>query len=76
MHTPHAVGNTWNQEAEKWLTDSGGLIHEAILISKDDLELVTDKHLNPAQFLCGESAEELEHDCLEIKNYQSKRRFE
>lgn len=72
MHTPHAVRNTLNQEAKKWLTDSEVLKYEAILINKDDLKLVTDKHLNPAQFLSRDSVEELVDDWLKIINYQTK----
>lgn len=48
------------------------LKYEAILIDKDDLELITDNHLDSAQFLYGEPVEELVHDCLEIINYQTK----
>lgn len=64
VYTPHSVRNILKQKAEKWLTDSQTLKYEAILIDWNDLELVTDKHLNQAQFLYGEPVKELEHNCL------------
>lgn len=36
------------------------------------MELVTDKYLNPVEFLFGEPVRELEHDCLDIIEYQTK----
>lgn len=38
----------------------------------DNLELVTSKNLNPAQFLSGQPSQELEHDCLELVEFQTK----
>ncbi|RMC21877.1 hypothetical protein DUI87_02748 [Hirundo rustica rustica] len=70
--TPHAVQNVLNQKAEKWLTDSRMLKYEAILIDSDDLTLEVNKSLNPAQFLYGEPADNLIHNCLEIIQYQTK----
>ncbi|RMB90844.1 hypothetical protein DUI87_32768 [Hirundo rustica rustica] len=70
--TPHAVRNVLNQKAGKWLTDSRMLKYEAILIDSDDLTLEVNKILNPAQFLYGEPADNLIHNCLEIIQYQTK----
>ncbi|RMC20105.1 hypothetical protein DUI87_00951 [Hirundo rustica rustica] len=70
--TPHAVRNVLNQKAEKWLTDSRMLKYEAILINSDDLTLEVNRSLNPAQFLYGEPADNLIHNCLEIIQYQTK----
>ncbi|RMB97597.1 hypothetical protein DUI87_25859 [Hirundo rustica rustica] len=70
--TPHAVRNELNQKAEKWLTDSRMLKYEAILIDSDDLTLEVNRSLNPAQFLYGEPADNLIHNCLEIIQYQTK----
>ncbi|RMB95520.1 hypothetical protein DUI87_27630 [Hirundo rustica rustica] len=70
--TPHAVRNVLNQKAEKWLTDSRLLKYEAILIDSDDLTLEVNRSLNPAQFLYGEPADNLIHNCLEIIQYQAK----
>lgn len=72
VYTPHSMRSILNQKAEKWLTGFRILKYEAILIDRNDLELVTDKHLNPAQFLYGEAVEELEHNCLDIIDYQTK----
>lgn len=47
------------------------LKYEAILID-NDLELIVNNCLNPAQFLYGEPGEGLVHDCLEVINYQTK----
>ncbi|RMC19578.1 hypothetical protein DUI87_03136 [Hirundo rustica rustica] len=68
----HAVRNVLNQKAEKWLTDSRMLKYEAILIDSDDLTLEVNRSLNPAQFLYGEPADNLIHNCLEIIQYQKK----
>lgn len=38
----------------------------------DNLELVTSKSLNPAHFLSGKPSPELEHDCLELVEFQTK----
>ncbi|RMC21756.1 hypothetical protein DUI87_02625 [Hirundo rustica rustica] len=70
--TPHAVRNVLNQKAEKWLTDSRMLKYEAILIDSDDLTLEVNRSLNPAQFLYGEPADNLIHNCLETIQYQTK----
>ncbi|RMB96100.1 hypothetical protein DUI87_27386 [Hirundo rustica rustica] len=70
--TPHAVRNVFNQKAEKLLTDSRMLKYEAILIDSDDLTLEVNRSLNPAQFLYGEPADNLIHNCLEIIQYQTK----
>lgn len=47
------------------------LRYETILTHSDNLILMTDKSLNPAQFLYGEPQEDLIHDCLELVNYQT-----
>ncbi|RMC21296.1 hypothetical protein DUI87_02157 [Hirundo rustica rustica] len=70
--TPHAVRNVLNQKAEKWLTDSRMLKYEAILIDRDDLTLEVNRSLNPAQFVYGEPADNLIHNCLEIIQFQTK----
>ncbi|RMC20184.1 hypothetical protein DUI87_01030 [Hirundo rustica rustica] len=70
--TPDAVRNVLNQKAEKWLTDSRMLKYDAILIDSDDLTLEVNRSLNPAQFLYGEPADNLIHNCLEIIQYQTK----
>ena len=72
VYTPHAVRNVPNQKAEKWLTDSRMLKHEAILIDSGDLTLEVSKSLNPAQFLHGELKDNLTHNCLEIIQFQTK----
>lgn len=41
-------------------------------MNTDDLELLTSKCLNPAQFLIGESITDLEYDCIELINLQTK----
>ncbi|RMB93097.1 hypothetical protein DUI87_30417 [Hirundo rustica rustica] len=46
--------------------------YEITLMNTENLSLVTSKNLNPAQFLSGEPLQELEHDCLELMNYQTK----
>ncbi|RMB92846.1 hypothetical protein DUI87_30740 [Hirundo rustica rustica] len=70
--TPHAVRNVLIQKAEKWLTDSRMLKYETILIDNDDLTLEVNGSLNPAQFLYGEPADNLIHNCSEIIQYQTK----
>lgn len=71
VYTPHSVGCILSQKTEKWLTDSQVFKYEAILID-NEMELIVDNHLNPAQFLYGEPVEGLVHDCLEVINYQTK----
>ncbi|TRZ07234.1 hypothetical protein HGM15179_019873 [Zosterops borbonicus] len=72
VHTPHDVKTALSQKAPQWLTDSRILKYEVILISTEGLELVTSKCLNPTQFLIGELLTDLEHDCLEVIEMQTK----
>ncbi|XP_050835296.1 uncharacterized protein LOC127060077 [Serinus canaria] len=69
---PHNVQGILQQKAEKWLTDARLLKYEAILIHSQDLELRTTTAQNPAQFLFGEVAEKLVHDCMETLELQTK----
>ncbi|RMC19911.1 hypothetical protein DUI87_03477 [Hirundo rustica rustica] len=48
------------------------LKYETILIDSDDMTLEVNRSLNPAQFLYGEPADNLIHNCLEIIQYQTK----
>lgn len=72
VHTPHDLKMVLSQRRQHWLMDSRILRYEIILKDMGNLELVTSKSLNPAQFLSGESLPELEHDCLELVNLQTK----
>ncbi|RMB89434.1 hypothetical protein DUI87_34182 [Hirundo rustica rustica] len=72
VHTPHDLKTILSQKAPGWLTDSRMLKYEITLMNTENLSLVTSKNLNPAQFLSGEPLQELEHDCLELMNYQTK----
>lgn len=51
VSTPHTVRTILTQKSNRWLTDSRLLKYEAILMEKDDLMIITDKNLNPSQFL-------------------------
>ncbi|RMB92882.1 hypothetical protein DUI87_30776 [Hirundo rustica rustica] len=46
--------------------------YEITLMNSENLTLTTSKTLNPAQFLSGEPPQELEHNCLELLNFQTK----
>nr|XP_032600664.1 uncharacterized protein LOC116806968 [Taeniopygia guttata] len=72
VHTPHDLKTVLGKKAQQWLTDSRILRYEIILMNTGDLELVASKCLNPAQFLAGEPLADLEHDCIELINLQTK----
>lgn len=72
VHTPHNLKTILSQRAQQWLTDSRILKYEIILMNVDNLELVTSKNVNPAQFLSWEPSPELEHNCLELMDFQRK----
>ena len=72
VYTPHNVRSVLQQRAEKWLTDSRILKYEAILIDSPDLELKVTSAQSPAQFLFGKPSEELQHNCLEVIETQTK----
>ncbi|RMB94886.1 hypothetical protein DUI87_28691 [Hirundo rustica rustica] len=72
VHTPHDIKAVLSQKAPGWVTDSRILKYEITLMSSENLSLTTSKNLNPAQFLSGEPPSELEHDCLELMNFQTK----
>lgn len=79
VSTPHTARTILTQKSCRWLTDSRILKYEAILMEKDDLTIITDKNLNPSQFLYPpeEKEEETgnpEHDCSEIIELQTKSR--
>lgn len=48
------------------------LKYEAILINSDDLTLMVDKSLNPAQFLYGKPMSNLTYNSLKVIQYQTK----
>lgn len=70
VFTPHSVRSILNQKAEKLLTASLILKYEAILTDRNHLEWITNKYLNPAQFLYGELVRA--YVCLDIIDYQTK----
>ncbi|KAF7237664.1 Endogenous retrovirus group 3 member 1 Env polyprotein [Varanus komodoensis] len=74
LSTPYQVRTILTQRAGRWLTDSRILKYEAILLEKDDLVLTTDSCVNPAIFLWKgkEEGQNLEHQCLDIIEYQTK----
>lgn len=72
VYTPHDLKMVLGNKAQQWLTDSRILKYEIILMNTSDLELVTSKCLNPAQFLSGEPLADLGHDCIELINLQTK----
>ncbi|RMB99482.1 hypothetical protein DUI87_24219 [Hirundo rustica rustica] len=72
VHTPHDLKTILSQKAPEWITDSRILKYEITLINSENLTLTTSKTLNPVQFLSGEPPQELEHDCLELLNFQTK----
>lgn len=72
VFAPHNVQGILQQKADKWLTDAKLLKYEAILIHSQDLELSTTTAQNPAQFLFGEAADKLVHDCMEVVELQTK----
>ena len=72
VYTPHNVRGVLQQKAEKWLTNSRILKYEAILIGSPDLELKVTSAQTPAQFLFGKPSEELQHNCLEVIETQTK----
>lgn len=53
VRTPHDLTTILSHKAQQWLTDSRILKDEIILMNANDLELVTSRSLNPAQFLSG-----------------------
>lgn len=72
VHTLHDMKTTLSQKASHWLSDSRILKYELVLMGTENLELNTAKVQNPAQFLYGEPAGDLEHHCLEIIDLQTK----
>lgn len=75
--TPHTVHTILTQRSHRWLTDSRILKYEAILMERDDLSLVTDKSLNPSQYLYEgqpDDPQSPEHNCLDLIEYQTKSR--
>ncbi|XP_069766770.1 uncharacterized protein [Narcine bancroftii] len=73
--TPHSVSVLLAQTAHRWLTDSRILKYETILILGKDLQFTKNNSCNPAQFLYGgETGEEVEHDCVELTDLQTKTR--
>ncbi|XP_055491949.1 protein NYNRIN-like [Leucoraja erinacea] len=79
VSTPHTVRTILTQKSNRWLTDSRLLKYEAILMEKDDLMIITDKNLNPSQFLYpaekqGDKEEGPVHCCSEIIDLQTKSR--
>lgn len=79
VSTPHTVRTILTQKSNRWLTDSRLLKYAAILMEKDDLMIITDKNLNPSQFLYptekqGDKEEGPVHCCSEIIDLQTKSR--
>jgi hypothetical protein len=73
VSSPHQVRNILNQKVRWLLSNSWILKYAAILLEKDDLILTTDNCLNPAGFLMGgQDQPQLEHDWLNIIDYQDK----
>lgn len=72
IHTPCDLKTILSHKAQQWLTDSRILKYEIILMNSENLVLNTSKSLNPAQFLSGEPLTNLEHDCIELINLQTK----
>ncbi|RMC06087.1 hypothetical protein DUI87_17632 [Hirundo rustica rustica] len=72
VHTPHDLKTILSQKAPEWITDSRILRYEIALMNSENLTLTTSKTLNPAQFLSGEPPQDLEHDCLELLDFQTK----
>ncbi|TRZ06507.1 hypothetical protein HGM15179_020600 [Zosterops borbonicus] len=72
VHTPHDLKTILSQIAPGWITDSRILKYEITLVNTKNLDITTSRNLNPAQFLSGEPSPELEHDCLELMNFQTK----
>ncbi|RMB97518.1 hypothetical protein DUI87_25999 [Hirundo rustica rustica] len=74
VHTPHDLKTLLSQKDQQWLTDSRILKYKIALMNSDNLELTISRSLNPAQFLSGEPLSEIEHDCLELVDFQTKTR--
>ncbi|RMC03690.1 hypothetical protein DUI87_19682 [Hirundo rustica rustica] len=74
VHIPHDLKTLLSQKAQQWLTDSRILKYKIVLMNSDNLELTISRSLNPAQFLSGEPLSEIEHDCLELVDFQTKTR--
>ncbi|RMB95972.1 hypothetical protein DUI87_27557 [Hirundo rustica rustica] len=72
VHTPHDLKTILSQKAPEWITDSRILRYEIALMNSENLTLTTSKTLNPAQFLSGEPPQDLEHNCLELLDFQTK----
>lgn len=71
-YTPHDIKTVLGQKAGQWLTDSRTLKYELVFLGVENLDLAVAKVQNPAQFLYGEPAEDLEHCCLEVIDLQTK----
>lgn len=61
-----------SQKAPQWLTDSRILRYEITQMNIENLVIVTSKCLNPAQFLTEEPMENLENNCIELIEIQTK----
>ncbi|KAJ7415051.1 hypothetical protein BTVI_39508 [Pitangus sulphuratus] len=74
VHTPHAVRTILTQRSGRWMTDSRILKYETILMERDDLTLTINSCVDPSHFLYGqkEIGYQVEHNCLDIINYQTK----
>lgn len=68
----HNVQGILQLKVDKWLSEARLLKYEAIWIHSQDLELRTTTAQNRAQFLFGEAAERLTHDCVEVVELQTK----
>lgn len=71
VYSPHNIRGVLQQKAEKWITDARPLKYEGILIQSPKLEIKITTLQNPAQFLYGEPARQLTHDCLKTIEEQT-----
>lgn len=72
VYMPHDIKTILSQKASKWLTDSRLLKYELVLLDSGSVELAIAKSQNPAPFSYGEPTEDLEHECLELIEFQTR----
>ena len=61
----HTVSNVLDVKGGHWLSPQRFLKSQAILVEKDDVEIIVTDIVNPASFLSGTPGEPVFHDCFE-----------
>ncbi|XP_010280182.1 PREDICTED: uncharacterized protein LOC104616762 [Phaethon lepturus] len=61
----HTVSAVLEAKGGHWFSPQRFLRYQAILVERDDVEIVVTNIVNPASFLSGDTGEPVHHDCLE-----------